>query len=141
MNFENFQIQKWMLQNVRAEKVDKKDWVISLVSIFPSWVMVLKLSKKVHFLQSKKSRSTKAIYIYASERSCYTLSERGIVYYVLTFCLRDIRVWCRQILSNFCWVSIYFGILIASVSSTVAQTLINQIVFERVSWELSDAYM
>ena len=47
--------------------------------------MVLKLSKKVHFLQfcadlSKKSKSVKAIYIYASESSHYTLSENDMVY-------------------------------------------------------------
>ena len=38
-----------MLQTVRAEKVDEKIAVIGLVSIFPTWVMVCKLSKKVHF--------------------------------------------------------------------------------------------
>ena len=56
--------------------------------MFPSWVIVLKLSEKVHFMQfsadfSKKSKSIKAIYIYASESSHYTLSENGIVYYDL----------------------------------------------------------
>ena len=85
MNFEYFQIQKWILQTVRSEKVDEKNGVICLVSMFPSWVMVLKLSKKVHFLQfcadlSKKSKSVKAIYIYASESSHYTLSENAMVY-------------------------------------------------------------
>ena len=40
-----------MLQTVRTEKVDEKNGFICLVSMFPSWVMVLKLSKKVHFLQ------------------------------------------------------------------------------------------
>ena len=76
MNFEYFQ--KWILQTVRSEKVNQKNGVIYLVSIFPSWVMVLTLSKKVHFLQfcanlSKKSKSIKAIYIYASARSRYLL--------------------------------------------------------------------
>ena len=47
MNFEYFQIQKWMLQTVK--KVDKKYGVTLLVSMFPSWVVVLKLSKKAHF--------------------------------------------------------------------------------------------
>ena len=47
--------------------------------------MVLKLSKKVHFLQfcadfSNESKSAKAIYMYASERSRYALSENGIVF-------------------------------------------------------------
>ena len=69
-----------MLQTIRAGKVNKKDGVICQVSMFSSWVMVLKLPKKVHFFQfctdfSKKSKSVKAIYIYASESSHYTLSE------------------------------------------------------------------
>ena len=85
MNFDYFQIQKWMLQTVRAEKVDEKNGVICLVSMFPSWVMVCKLSKKGHFLQfcadlSNKSKSVKAIYIYASESSHYILSENAMVY-------------------------------------------------------------
>ena len=47
--------------------------------------MVSKLSEKVPFLQfcadlSKKSKSVKAIYIYASESSHYTLSENAMVY-------------------------------------------------------------
>ena len=68
------QIKRWMLQTIRAEKVDEKNGVICLVSMFPSWVMVLKLSKKVHFLQfcadrSKKAMSVEVIYIYASESS------------------------------------------------------------------------
>ena len=66
-----------MLQTVRAEKVDDKNGVICLVSMLPSRVMVLKLSKKVYFLRfyadlSKKSKSIKAIYIYTSEGSRYT---------------------------------------------------------------------
>ena len=57
--------------------------------MFPSGVMVFKLSKKVPFLEfcadlSKKSKSVKAIYIYASERSCYALSENDIIYYAMT---------------------------------------------------------
>ena len=59
--------------------------------------MVLKLSKKVHFLQycpdlSKKSKFIEAIYIYASERSRYAISENGIVYYGMTYCFGDISV-------------------------------------------------
>ena len=54
--------------------------------------MVLKLSKKVHFLQfcadlSKKSKSIKEICIYASERSRNALSGNGIVYYTMTYSL------------------------------------------------------
>ena len=47
--------------------------------------MVCKLPKKGHFLQfradvSKKSKSVKAIYIYASESYNYTISENAMVY-------------------------------------------------------------
>ena len=84
MNFENFQIQKWMLHTVRVEKADGKNGVIWLSSMFPFWVVVLKLSKKLHFLQfcadlSTISESVTAIYIYASESSYYALSENDIV--------------------------------------------------------------
>ena len=73
-----------MLQTVRAEKVDEKLGVIGLVSMFPSLVMVCKLSKKVHFLQfcadlSKKSKSVEAMYIYASESTHYALSENAMI--------------------------------------------------------------
>ena len=50
-NFEYFQIQEWILQTVRVEKVDEKNGVICFVSMFSSWFMVLTLSKRVHFLQ------------------------------------------------------------------------------------------
>ena len=58
-----------MLQAVRGGKVDEKNVVICLVSMIPSWVMVLKLSKNVHVCQfcadfSKKYKSIKAIYIH-----------------------------------------------------------------------------
>ena len=74
-----------MLQTVRALKVDDKNEVICLVSMFLSWVMVFKLSKKEHFLQlcadlRNKSKFLKVIYIYASESSHYTLSENAMVY-------------------------------------------------------------
>ena len=49
--------------------------------------MVLKLSKKVHFLQFSADLSKKltVIYIYASEMSLYALSENSIVYYAVTY--------------------------------------------------------
>ena len=54
--------------------------------------MVPKLSKKVQCLQfcadlSKKFKSIITIYMNASERSCYALSENGIVYCAMTYCL------------------------------------------------------
>ena len=58
-------------------------------------VMVFKLSKNVHFLQfctdlSKKSKSIKAIPIYASERSYYAFSENGIFCYAMTCCSKGV---------------------------------------------------
>ena len=137
MNFEYFQIQKWILQGLRKEKVDEKNGVICLVSMFPSWVMVLKLSKKCIFcnfvLTSARNLSLlKQIYMYASERSRYSLSENGIVYYTVIYCFGDIRVLSQRILLNFCWVSIFFDISIANISWTVIQTFINHIISEWV---------
>ena len=48
MKFNNFQIQKWMLQTAKGES-RWKNVVICLVSMFPSLVIVLKLSKEVLF--------------------------------------------------------------------------------------------
>ena len=95
MNFDHFQIQKWMLQTVRPEKVDENNGVICLVSMFTSWIMVCKLSKKVHFFWfcanlSKKSKTIKAIYIYDSESSLSTLSENGMIYRGPNHCSWDI---------------------------------------------------
>ena len=72
-------------KTVRAEKVDEKNGVIFLGSMFPAWVMVCKLSETVLFLQfcadvSKKSKSVRAIYTYGSESFQYTLSENRKCY-------------------------------------------------------------
>ena len=93
-NFGIFQIRKWISQTVRAQKVDKKNGFICLVSFFPSWVMVFKLPKIVHFSEicadlSKKSKSIKAIYLYPSERPHHALSENSIFYRGLSNSSRD----------------------------------------------------
>ena len=113
--------------------------------MFPSCVMVLKLSKKVHFLQfcaglasllitsllttnlTSLFKSIKAIYICTSERFRYALSENGTVYCAMTYFFRNIRVWSRTIFLNFCWVNIFFDILIPNISWRV--TPINHILF------------
>ena len=63
--------------------------------------MVLKLSKKVSFSQfctdlGKKSKSIKATYIYASERSCYALSENSIACNAMTseILVFDVKEFC-----------------------------------------------
>ena len=134
INFEYFQIQKWMSQTVRAEKVDGKNGIICLVSMLPSRVLALKLSEKVQLLQycadlSKKSNYIKTIYIYASERSRCALSENGTFYYVMIYWFGDIRVWNQRSLINFCWASIFFNILITNNSWTVAQIPLNHTIF------------
>ena len=81
INFGNFQIQKWISQTVRVQKIDEKNGVICLIS-FPSYV--LKFPKIVHFLQTcadcKKPKYIKAIHFYPSERLYHALSENSIFY-------------------------------------------------------------
>ena len=123
MNFEYFQIQKWMLQTVRAEKVDEKNGVMCLVFMFPFRVMVFKLSKKVHFcnleLTSVRNRSLlKQLHIYIWKVSLRTFRKRHclLCYGLLSSRFGDIRVWSRRILLNFRWVSILFNTQIANIS-------------------------
>ena len=47
----------------------------------------------------------------------------------MAYCFGGIKVWSRRILLNFCWVSIFFYVLIANISWNVAQTPINHIIF------------
>ena len=96
MNFDYFKIPKWMLQTVRAEKVDEENGIMCLISMFSFWVMVLKFSRKCIFFQfctelSKKPKSVKAIYIYASKKSHYLLPENDMVYRGLSLRSWDIR--------------------------------------------------
>ena len=77
---------------------------------------------------SNKFKSVKALYIYASERSRYALSENDFVHYSMSTVSEILKAWSRQILLNCCWVSIFFDILIANISWTVAQTPINRII-------------
>ena len=120
-----------MLQTVRAEKKGRKSRVLCPVEMFPFWVMVLKLSKNVHFLQffdelSRKSEAIEEIYIYTSERSVTHFLKMVLF---MTHCFWDIRVWSWRILLNFSWATIVFDILIANISWTMAETSINQIIF------------
>ena len=69
--------------------------------------MALKLSKIVTFLQffadvSKKSKALIAIYVDASESTCFAHLGNGVGYYAMTYNLEDITVWSWWILLNFC---------------------------------------
>ena len=82
-------MQKWVSETVRPRKAHEKNGVIHLVFMSPSWVMALKLSKTVSFLQffadvTKKSKAVIAIYVSTSESSRFTLLENGIGYSVMT---------------------------------------------------------
>ena len=66
----------WLFSNVKVNVISSY--------LFPSWVMVRKLSKKVHFLQfcadlNKKYKSVNTIYLYASHYTYYTLSENFMI--------------------------------------------------------------
>ena len=84
-----------MLQTVTAENVDEKMESFALFLCFLPELRSFSCPKKMHFLQFcadliEKSKSIKAVYIYASERSRYTLSENSIAYYAIIYCLEDI---------------------------------------------------
>ena len=51
INFDNFQKEKWVSKTVSTQKADEKNGVICLIFMSPFWVMILKLSKIVSFLQ------------------------------------------------------------------------------------------
>ena len=77
------------MQTVRDQKTDEKNWVICLVFMTPCWVIVLKLSNIVSFLQFlanviKTSTAVIAIYVHVSESSCFALLENGIWNYAMT---------------------------------------------------------
>ena len=64
--------------------------------LFPSWDMILKLPKIVHFWQicgdlSKKSKSIEAVYLCPSERSHHALSENSMFYRGLNNSSQDIE--------------------------------------------------
>ena len=73
--------------------------------------------KPVSDIINSKSKSVKAIYIYASEKSLFALSENGncLLCYDLSV-FGDVRVRSQTILLNFSWVSIFLDILVANIS-------------------------
>ena len=83
MNFTYFQIQKWMFQTVRMKKVDENNTFICLVSMFASWVMVLKLFRKVHFLQSCANRSPLKQFTYINLKGIVTPFQKTILFIML----------------------------------------------------------
>ena len=130
MNFEYFQIQKWMLQTVRSGKLDERNGVICLVSIFPSWVMGLKLSKKVGFcnfvLTSARNLSLLKQFTYMHLKGLVTHFQKMVLFIMLWLTVLKILVFeieVRKISAHF------FDILIAYISWTVAWIHINHTIF------------
>ena len=130
MNFKYFQIQKWILQVGKAEKVDEKNAVIFLVFMFPFWVMTLKLSKKCTFSilcwPQKKNLSMLMQFMYMHLKRLITRFQKMLLFTMLWLNVLEICVWNRRALLHFCWFSIA---LIANISWSVAQTPINHIIF------------
>ena len=89
MNFKYFQIQKWMLQADRAEKIDEKwghlcSFHVPFLSYNPLIVEKVKFSIVYWPQEINLAKYVKEIYIDASERSRYPLSENVIIYYAMT---------------------------------------------------------
>ena len=96
-NFEYFQIQKWILETLRSEKVDEKNRFICLVSMFPSWLMVLKLSKKVLFffnfvLTSARNLSLLKQFTYIHLKGLLTHFQKMVLFLMLWRTLSEILV-------------------------------------------------
>ena len=78
----------------------------------------------------KKSKSIKAIYkICIWKVLLCTFRKWYCLLCYCTYCFGDISVWNQRILLNFCWLSIFFSILIANISQMVAQTPIKHSIF------------
>ena len=97
--------------------------------MFPSWVMILKLSKRcifsiLYWPQQKKLSMLKQ-FTYMHLKGLVKRFQKMLLLTMLT----DISVSNRKTLLNFCWVSIAFDILIGNISWAVAQSLINNIIF------------
>ena len=131
MNFEYFQIQKWMLQTVRLAKKDEKNGVICLVSMFFLWVMVLKLSKKGIFfftfvLTSARNLGLLKHFTYMYLEGLATHFQKMVLFIMLWLTVLKILIFeieVRKISAHF------FDILIAYISWTVAWIHINHTIF------------
>ena len=83
MNSDYLQIQKWMLETVRVEKLDEKMGSFVQFPCFLPDLWSVNCPKKCIFTilcwPQQEIKSVKAICIYASKSSHYTLSENVMV--------------------------------------------------------------
>ena len=130
MNFEYFQIQNWMLQTVRVEKVDGKNGAICPLSTF---FPLLKLSEKCIFwnfvLTLARKLSLLRQFTYMHRKGLNRYFQKIVFFYALTYCFGDIRVKRKKNLLDFCCFSIFFHIIVADISWKMAQNPINHIIF------------
>ena len=78
-----------MLQTVRAEKVDEKNGVICLASIFSSRVMVIKLSKKCI---SAANLGLLKQFTYMHLKGLVTHFQKMVLFIVLSLTISEILV-------------------------------------------------
>ena len=102
--------------------------------MLPSWVMVLKLSKNCIFcnfvLTSARNLSRLKQLTYMHRKGLVTHFQKLMLFIMLWLIASMVWVFeVEEFLRNFCWFSIFFDILIANISWTVAQTLINRKIF------------
>ena len=118
----------------RLEKVDEKNGVICLVFMLPSWVIVLKLSKKCIFcnflLTSARNLSRLKQFTYIHLKGLATHFQKLMLFIMLWLTVSVVWVFqVEEFLRIFCWGSIFFEILIAIISWAVAWTAINHSIF------------
>ena len=86
LNFEDLEMKNWNIPMDKTQRVDEKNGVNCLVIIFTSRVMVMKMSKMVHFCifcwcQKRISLSLDKIFtgiwkiLFSSFRKCYGLLD------------------------------------------------------------------
>ena len=74
MSFGRLEMQKWNIPTDRAQGVDEKNGVVSLVVIFTPRVMVIEMSKMAHFLHfllmpaKNQTQFGEAIYVHLKDR-------------------------------------------------------------------------
>ena len=71
-------------------------------------------------------------FTYKHPKGLVTHFQKMVLFTILWRTVSEIlKVWSRQTLLNYCWVSIFFDILTANISWTVAQIPINYIIFRK----------
>ena len=83
----------WVFSNSEMNITNRKSrWVISLVSMFPSWVMVFKLSKKV--LTSARNLSLLKQFTYMNLKYLVTHFQKMVLFIVLWILVFEVKEFC-----------------------------------------------